>query len=371
MIGSDKDLFEQWLAAPLAAGSGDPRFVIERASGVDYERIYGFVGQVFGVRRPRAEFDWLYRDNPRGPARCWIATDVTNGQLAYCGASWPWATLRAGTRVHGFVGGDVAVAPGLQRTGVLEVVRRVMETHPWHRDAVEFGWPNEKSLRYSHRWGVEGLLGGPLPRAALYLHARSRLRRRGWPAAFAGVTGLALDAWSRAVRSAPRSVSETVRVEEVRRFDSSFEASLDAGPAAGAADDLIRFPRDADFLNWRYNAHPTYEYRALALVSREIPSAWCVLKLAGRRATLMEFTADVDATDRARILLSAAVDAAAAAGCDRLEAFATPGWPHWPLLHRAGFVPRPSERYLYLRDGPQASACIESWQILPGDNDQL
>jgi len=64
--------FEQWLHAPMDEASPDPRFEVRRARPEDFEAIFDLVDDVFDMKRPRAQYDWLYRRNPYGLARCWI-----------------------------------------------------------------------------------------------------------------------------------------------------------------------------------------------------------------------------------------------------------------------------------------------------------
>jgi hypothetical protein len=195
----------------------------------------------------------------------------------------------------------------------------------------------------------------------LHLSARKRLARRGWPGPLAFGVGPVLDAAAALRRRARRGL----RVEDVARFDERF----DAVSWQSMRWDRLWFPRDAEFLNWRYPGHPSEEYRSLALLrGDEDVVAYCVLRLDGRLATLMEFAA-TDGVETA--LLDAARWAARESGCDRLEVFATPDWKRWPLFHRAGFLERSSSYYVFLRTGYEEQSRLEEWQLLPGDHDDM
>ena len=146
-----------------------------------------------------------------------------------------------------------------------------------------------------------------------------------------------------------------------------FDAGFDALSWRAMRWEGFWFPRDSEFLNWRYPGHPHREYRSLVLLKgNEDPAAYCVLRLDGRRATVMEFAASdgVEAN-----LLAAACRGAREAGCDRLEVFATPGWKCWSVFHRAGFLERSSLHHLFLRTRAEAESHLEQWQLLPGDHD--
>jgi hypothetical protein len=367
MRGPTEDRFEEWLRAPLPAASPDARYDVRRARPSEFDAIYDLVDEAFGVRRSRAKYDWIYRKNPYGLARCWIVIEKATGKLVSTGADYPWPAAHGGTRLPGFATGDSAVAGHLQRQGIEKLRLDVRRTHPWRDESIHFAWPNERSVGRVRGHGFGEKLVGPIPRAALDLHARTRLARRGWPRLVAGGVGAAIDAWATALRGASNGPSPELRIAEVSRFDERFDPVTERCMRW----DGFWFPHDAHFLNWRYLGHPTQEYRALALLRGEEVVCYCVLALDGRRATLMELATPGEPADVPAALLAAATEAARDAGCDRIEFFATPGWRHWPLLRASGFAERASQTLLFLRDRAEESSRIEDWQLVPGDHDIL
>ncbi len=128
-------------------------------------------------------------------------------------------------------------------------------------------------------------------------------------------------------------------------------------------------PHDAEFLHWRYFAHPTRSYRALAALDGDDPAGYCVLRTDGRTALLMEFAAP-ETGAAPRLLLQRALEAAREAGCRQLAFHAPPGWRHWPSFRSAGFAEQRPDHVLNVRGGSDPDAYrIEDWQILPGDCD--
>ena len=353
--------FEQWLHAPMDEASPDPRFEVRRARPEDFEAIFDLVDEVFGTKRPRTRYDWLYRRNPYGLARCWIILDKETREIVGNQSYWPWPAAQGDDRVFGALSGDTVVARGLQRQRVSHLRITVHGRHPFRGTEVVFAWLNESSVRRLRTQQRTGRLHGPLPRRVLQLSARKRLARRGWPRPLAVGVGSALDAAAALRRRAGRGL----RVEDVSRFDERF----DAVSKRSMRWDRLWFPRDAEFLNWRYPGHPSHEYRSLALLEGDDDLvAYCVLRLDGRLATLMEFAA-TDGAETA--LLAAAGRAARESGCARLAIFATPDWKRWPLFDHAGFLERPSNRYLYLRVHEVEQSRLDDWQLLPGDHDDM
>jgi hypothetical protein len=118
--------FEEWFQAPLPENSSDPRFEVRRAHPTEFERLYDLVDEVFGVKRPRAVFDWLYRANSAGVARGWVVEEKATRRRLCRGAFWPWA-LAHGLEPHlGYLAGDSVVAPDWQRQGIAKIRHRIM-----------------------------------------------------------------------------------------------------------------------------------------------------------------------------------------------------------------------------------------------------
>ena len=76
------DPYEEWLSLAVPEPSPDPRFEVRRAEDHEYELVYDCVDAAFGKKRPRAVYDWLYRDNPYGRAQCWITIEQCREQFA-------------------------------------------------------------------------------------------------------------------------------------------------------------------------------------------------------------------------------------------------------------------------------------------------
>lgn len=363
-MASDASEFEAWLRAPLAA-SPDLRFDVRRATVAEFDRIYEVIDQAFARPRPRALYDWLYRRNPMGVGRCWLVSEKRSGRLVGSAAMWPWPIARAAEPLRGMVDGDSAVLPDWQRMGVNSARRRVSECDPWLRGAVRLAWPNEGSRGSRSKSGF-GDIAVPVPHAALTLDARRSLQRSGWPTWAALPGASAFDAFQRArCRFALRGHDAGI-VEEVRRFDAAYDGL--GGCCLGGT--TFWSPHTSAFLNWRYLEHPTRTYVAFAVHGSRDPEGYGVLYLDPATALLMELVAPTAPTHIARALLARAIALARAAGAARLECIASPRWPHWPLLRRAGFVALPSDiRVWFLGHKESGVDDLDNWLLSAGDMD--
>ena len=361
--------FDEWLRAPLVAPACDPHFEIRRAQPDDFEEIYEVVDEAFHRRRPRSYFDWLYRRNPLGLARCLITIERTSGRIVGSEARCSWPIAKGAELIPGELTGDAAFRPEFQRRGVRELVRPFRHAHPWHRQTTRISWPNEKSRGASKKHGRGFKSMGPLPTAVLPLCAQGLaqpLLRRGWPRSIGSLAGragvAALGAWQQ------RTLVHggDLRVEPVQSFDASFDSPTDA---CMRTHDFWS-PRDATFLNWRYFDHPVHDYAALAVLNpKDEPEAYGVVRIQGETALLMEFVAPSSGAPGLDLLHSL-IEVSRRAGCARLEFFSTPRWPHWSLFRRAGFFNRGSEIYMsgHGRFEPDVYQ-IANWLIVPGDCD--
>lgn len=365
MIPTPPDLFDEWMTLPVSRESDDERFIVRRASEADYERIWDCVDAAFGRARPRALFEWLYRANPFGRARVWIVEERATGQVVKTGAFYPWPIWRGDEPLVGSLSGDAATAPAWQRKGLSAIRRRVRRSHPWSRTIASIAGPNEGSRTVTKKAGEGSSILGPLRGGLAVLRGAPLARRAGVPDIVARAAGVAVDPLARLwARAGLRPDGHPPRVETVARFTSDFDALT----LRTMRFPLYWCPHNADFLNWRYLDHPIEPYVAVALVEEEAPVAYAVVRLAGEEASVAEFAAP---PERADALMQAVLARAREAGAAWLTFFAPPGWRHWGVFRRAGFVRYTTKNHLDAVYWPrkEESERMEAWQVTPGDRD--
>ncbi len=347
------NLFGDWYRAPLGDFAGVPGYHVRRATPDDFEAIWDLVDDAFGVRRSRTLYEWLYRKNPCGPARCFNVIEDATGELVATGAHCPWPGAVGDRRVPAQVNGDSAVRRSARGRGIDKMRLDAWRRHPLRSRVVTVGWPNETSLRHTRQRGLHGMLAGPLRRVVLRLDSRP-------PGA--SLLERSMDK----LRGLARGSGSGLRVERVTRFDERFEPLA----ARFMRSEGVWFPRNAEFLDWRYLAHPVREYLAFALLRRDELLGFCVLNLDGSRATLMELAAP-HGSEETTFLLGRASEVVRQAGCGRVEFFASSGFGQWASLDAAGFVPRKSERMLFLNRFGSPDSAAENWSVTPAENEVL
>lgn len=358
--------FEEWLDAPVDCTSRDPRFEIRRATPSDFERIFDLVDTVFDMRRGRAAYEWLYRANPSGLARCWLVLERCSGALVATQCRFPWPMAYGNERIEGEFGGDLATLPRLQRQGLYQLRTEISESHPAQRRIVVLSAPNVKSRGAVKKLGRQNTILGPLPFARMPLDFEKVFDSRSWPRDASRIVGAAANKVFGFWQSMSLSSAEGIRIEELGRFDSD----IDALTYRCMMTPKYWCPHEAEFLNWRYLQHPLNSYVAQAAFVGDEVRGYSVVKIDKKSATLMEFVASEEQPRLAAALLHAAIGLARDAGCQTLAFFATPSWRFWGLFRRSGFINRSSEIYLTARCSDRADVSQEeNWQLLPGDRD--
>jgi GNAT superfamily N-acetyltransferase len=373
LIPTPPDPFKEWLQTPTTAGPEDLPFIVRRALPEEFEQIYDTIDTAFGRKRPREVFDWLYRRNPHGTARCWILVERETGTILKTGASFPWPIWRGDEPLTGSLGGDAATLPQWQRKGLSKIRRDIREMHPWYGETCYIAGPNKSSRAVLRGAGRGERVLGKLSGGVALLRGGALLEHFGVPSLLANPVGFVTDAFFSAWpgRATRKPNAAGLRIEEIRRFSSDFDETTIRHMA------WPRFwcPHNADFLNWRYLDHPGESYTGLVSLKDDKPEGYAILRLSGAAATLSEFvvesTSPIRSSTQSIALINHAMAVAREAGCSYLNFFATPGWRHWGLFRRAGFLPYASNNQLEAgckRFEPEVQR-LENWQILPGDRD--
>ena len=366
LFATPADRFEEWLRAPAPLESTHPEFDCRRARPEEFDAIYDLIDESFEFKRARPLYDWLYRRNPYGLARCWVVIDRTSGRYIGNAASWPWPIARSSEPMEGVLAGDTVIAPRWQRRGIIAMCIDARRSHPWQRAIPGLSWANEKSRGSGIKRGRGALVLGPVPRTTLSLRTGEVLAGRRWPGLLSHPVGAvcdtALDLWRTALLRGRRNWT----IDAVRRFDSSFN---EVTRGCMAWPDFWS-PHGADFLNWRYFDRPVGEYHAFALSDGDQLAGYAVLKIESDSAWLMEFAVPTAPRRLGASLLLHIIRVARAAGCASVRFTASPGWRHWRLLRTASFLPTRSEIYLWPA-GPDEAFQLNAWQWTPGDMDDL
>lgn len=328
----------------------------------DREAILALYRRVFGDAAADAlalRWDWLYVRNPAlagGPPRIWVVRDgeAVVGQYA----TMPVRLAVPGAEVDAAWGCDVMLAPELQGQGVGGPLFRAWDagcgaaiglslTDASHKLFQKLAWPHI----------------GAVPRFAKPLTDAARATfGEGRPSLVSRLSGA-----MRAIAAPPAAAEPLV----------AFDARADALWARVAPRFAFAVRRDAAYLNWRFLAHPSVRYEALAIPRGDGIAAWAVLRHVPDRdwqvTVLVDFLADPDDADATSALLAAVDAAARAAGSAVVRAWALHAGFQGALV-RAGYHAREATLRFVAKvnavpvpDGYYADT--SRWHVTRGDSD--
>ncbi len=354
-----KRSWRDWKEAQPEFQSPDPKFELRLSSPEDFPEIYALLNSVFDAKRSKAEYDWIYEQNPYGKASCDLTIEKSSGLIVATNARFPWPLSRGEQDLDSVQGGDSATLKRLQRQGLVALRIQFQQSHPWDSQKISLSLPN-KASRASARKYNRPTPTLPTPFAKKVLDWRSFLSTKGVPDYLVKLAAPVANALTRLSNRKPTDL----KIEPIRRFYQEHQTlSLNCSHSNG-----FWCPHGAEWMNWRYFSHPTKEYVAHGLYSQDELKAFSVVRLDHDSAMLMELISpDVQLS---QILLAEVDRVAREAGAITIDTYASKSWSQWSALRQQHYFMRPSSIYLSTKciDHPEVML-PENWQLLPGDSD--
>jgi len=242
-------------------------------------------------------FSWLYRNNPLGPARSWLARDSISGQAVgvasvFRRAVWIGPRLRLGGQV-----GDFAIDPSYRTLGPALMLQRAT-FEPVDSGELAFCYdcpPDDRGMSTFRRLGMTS--DATMARYARLLRADRQVTRwLGHGLLAAGARPLA-NVLTRLGPRRPRARALDIAVHR-GRFDEEFSV-LDEGVGG---DDVIRGRRAAEDLNWRYRDDPLHEYEVLTARRRGELHGFIVLTVDEEDAFVVDLFGRLESEEAAALL---------------------------------------------------------------------
>jgi hypothetical protein len=300
-----------------------------------------------------ARYDWLYRRNPFGRARAWIATDEA-GRIVGAAAAFPRPIVVDGAEVRGFNLGDFAIDPQYRALGPALRLQRALLDEVARAGALAYDHPSAGMLAV-YRW-LKVEPAGQVVRYAKPLAVRNR-----WVRAPGNTLLRLADSVGR-----PRSSASAAPL--AGRFDASVETRARRSVSACRVSAL----RSAAYLNWRYLDSPSGGHEVIAVAGNEACAGFAVVRREGRHAVLRELVAEPGSA-ASHALLSHVVGELREAGVETLSAPLLETSPLVPLLRRWGFHARESTPFVVVTDptSPLREIVTQGrhWMLTDGDRD--
>ena len=306
------------------------------ALDVDRDAAIGLFRRYLNEAYDDRRFEWLYRDNPAGPGRLWVAADDHTGEIVGTAGAFPREIRLEGREAVGWVLGDFCVAERYRALGpALALQRRCLEDLAATGAALFHDFPHPRLMPIYSRLRI----GAPrlMRRLVRLLRVDDRVER------MVGSTRLGRGLASAAnailaLRTRPGRPSPTATIGFLAgRCGAEFSALADKV----GADYGICLRRGAAYVDWRYLRNPIRPHEIVTVHQDGRLAAWAALAQDGRTGALVDVFGVPDPE-----LIESAVEAAVAAlarrGCATVSVSLLDSHPWVALFRRLGFSPRES-----------------------------
>lgn len=351
----------------VAPGSPSVANVRIRSAHLDHDADF-IVGSVRAYLNPaadRARFDWLYRRNPDGEARAWIAEDPSTGDPVGLAAAFPRQIYLRGQRQIGWVLGDFCIAEPYRTLGpALRLQRACLAGIGGGANAVFYDLPGAAMMPVYRRLGLSA--DGQIRRFAKPLRIDQRIRTRLVPAFLSGILSWAGNRLL-ALRDAGRCGAVAGLSVGVASGPSGEEFTALADRLGSRHGFCVR--RSAEYLNWRFLEAPHRRYRLLTARRAGLLCGYAITE----RVAEVGWIVDLFATDDGavpRALTAAAVTLFRAEGIATATASIFETHPWVTHLAGLGFRPREACPLVLGPDAPRpADVQARPWLVVQGDRE--
>jgi hypothetical protein len=271
--------------------------IIVRAADLDRDRsvIIPFLRENLTDDSDAARFDWLYLQNPNGPARVWIAVNDGNESVVGIAGAFPRTMFVNGASSRGYVLGDFCISPECRSLGPALALQRACLKALADENAIWFDFPSDRMVAIYRRLGID--TGARMARYVKLMRLDQKVRDRvpyaGLASGISAVGNLALrlQAW-RPQPTADLSV-EMHEADFGEEFSRLNRLAAELHPAYGT--------RSAEYLNWRYRRNPLRKYIAVACRRRGELVAYAIIAIS-RNEWCVSDLVSADETSVAAIL---------------------------------------------------------------------
>lgn len=328
----------------------------------DRPQLVALLASVLNPAADDKRFEWLYLQNPDGPARVWLAYENQPRMLLGASAIFPRRMKVRGQEATGCVFGDFCVSQNYRTLGPALLLQRASI-----KGMNEAGFGYAYDLPSTSMLGVYKRLGiapnASLVRMAKPLRANRKVSEKVKSQAVARAATAAANTLL-AARDLLRRTKSSAKIDvHTGRFGTEFTALADRASAGGS----IHVHRSAKYLNWRFLDHPQSRFEVLTARKGKDLKGYAIFQTDGGDGRIVDLFAD-DPAEIRRGLVAGAVEILRARGCEivSLPISATHLWRK--ELKGLGFRPREAQPVVTMHS-PAAAPEKSPWLFLEGDRE--
>ena len=341
--------------------------VIRRANLCsDRNQLIDFFARYLTPTSNARRFDWLYKENPCGTVCAWIAENKETHEMIGAAAAFPRRFYFDGSELTGFVLGDFCIHPRHRSMGpALQLQRACLEQTTSGTAAVCYDFPSDGMLAIYRRLGANA--SERMVRFAKPLRVnRAVAKRTGSRIAAESISAFANVALALRDRSRRVAAGEIEHVDET--CGSEFSAlAQEVGDAYGQT-----VARSAEYLNWRYLAHPFVKFEILAMRRNGKLIAYVIFTRDADDARIVDLFGVAD-TEALSSLLMNTVELLRRVGVATVSASLPASHPNGQIFKALGFRERescPVVTYPNRATAPAAhNGSNAGWFLMDGDRD--
>ena len=234
-------------------------------------------------------FDWLYRQNPYGRGRLWVATESNGGALVGIAAAFRRQVSISGRERRAWVLGDFCVTDGHRSLGpALALQRACLAVTAEDGAAFCYDFPSAGMMAVYRRLGIKPL--GQMIRFVRPLGIEVRLRQ----VAGDSPATIPLRALARTIM-APRGRRRARAAGlEISLYEKPFNEDFSELYRRFAAQQGVMLGRSAEYLNWRYRANPVHRHQVLTARVTGRLEGYAIFTEDGQVMTVMDMLAGAD-----------------------------------------------------------------------------
>src|SRR5271155_5966499 len=308
-------------------------------------------------------FRWLYRDSPHGEARAWLAGD-SQGNAVGLAAAFPRRMRVRGVEKRNWVLGDFCLDEQYRSLGpALQLQKACLSLVPEASGEFCYDFPSAGMMAIYRRLGIR--FESEVIRWVMPIRAERKLERLFRSKKLARYVGPAAN-FVLSRRGRKRDSAYDMGVHE-RAFGEEFNV-LDQALRNRQGICTIR---NADYLNWRYLAHPTRAHEVLTARSAGELAGYIVFDCQGENANIIDICS-VDEPKAITSLLAAAVDLVRKRGADNMNLCAAAEHPWQAIFERCGFLPREASPLVVFASSQIVNETFKgpaNWYLMQGERD--
>jgi hypothetical protein len=316
-----------------------------------------------------ARFDWLYKRNPHGQVRVWLAFEG-NSQLVGTAAAFPRRAYMAQEQKEAWVFGDFCVSDRYRSLGpAIALQRQLLQAASANRVFVSYDFPSPAMAAVYKRLKIEP--ASRMIRLAKMLRMDRKAPKWLRDGMLGGVLTSAGNAFLR-VTSCRGSIDPTIETSLVKgKCGSEFDALAD--------NETKKFgfcvQRSSDYLNWRYLENPYKAHEIMTATREGNLLAYVIFSQSGQDGELVDLFGVDDDSVIGR-LINEVVELFRCRDAITVSAELIAAHPWRRVFKKFGFYPREDKPFvlytsketapLVMRNGVGPLSC---WFITGGDRD--